>query len=137
MTVWACNITAAQRIRFDRKPTADKSETDMIDDLKQRGFRWNGYGDNGKWVGPKELVIVWEDKASRQRVKSVVSGLSFFDTTGVKRSMQEYIEHVNAFDPDALDDNLNDMAASSVPTSAPVTPAKPSSSQGTYKRARS
>ena len=135
MTVWACNITSAQRIRFDRKPTADKSETDMIEELKNRGFRWNGYGDTGKWSGPKELVEIWQDKAFRQRVKSVVAGLSFFDTTGAKRSMQEYIEHVNAFDPDALDDNLDDMGASSVPTSAPATPAKPSSS--TNKRARS
>ena len=136
MTVWSCNITAAQRIRFDRKPTTDKSETDMIDELKQRGFRWNGYGDNGKWLGPKELVIVWEDKAFRQRVKSVVAGLGL-RVASVARQAREEIRLIcasNAFDPDALDDSLDDMAASSVLTSAPVTPAKPSPSQGTSKR---
>ena len=48
--------------------------------------------------------------------------------------MSTYIEHVNSFDPSALDDNLDDMPNSTVP---PATPAGASGSGSPSKRARS
>ena len=73
-------------------------------------------------------VEMWKDSAFRARVKKNVTGLSFYNPNGTKVTMNEYITNVLAFDPSELDDNLDDLAASSVPPSAPATPAKPASS---------
>ena len=71
---------------------------------------------------------MWTEPTFRARVKKNVVGLSFYDTSGTAVNMATYIEHVNSFDPSALDDDLDGMAASTVVPSTPATPAKPSGS---------
>ena len=59
-------------------------EAAMLQELKDRGYAWKGYGDKGSWNGSKETVEAWEDSAFRARIKKNVIGLSFFDTTGTR-----------------------------------------------------
>ena len=133
MTVVADSITAAQRIKLDRKPEdGNMEEMAFLQELKERGYTWKGYGDKGCWNGTKDSVEMWMEPVFRARVKKNVTGLSFYNPSGTRVSMNEYITNVMAFDPSELDDNLDDMAASSVPPSAPATPA----SSSAPKRAR-
>ena len=134
MTVVADSVTAAQRLRLDRKPIdGNMEEMAFLQELKDRGYVWKGYGDKGSWNGSKDSVEMWMDSAFRGRVKKNVTGLSFYNPSGTKVSMNEYITNCIAFDPSELDDNLDDLAESSVPLSAPSTPA---GSSGSNKRAR-
>ena len=135
MTVYADSITAAQRIKLDRKPEdGNMEEAAFLQELKERGYSWKGYGDKGSWNGTKDTVDAWEDPAFRARVKKNVRARSFYDTKGTQVNMATYIEHIKNVDESAIDDDLDDMPASNVAPSAPNTPAKPASSS---KRARS
>ena len=122
MTVFGDSITAAQRIKLDHPPITQEEQA-LVQELKDRGYSWKGYGDKGSWNGAKQTVDMWTDPIFRARVKKNVVGLSFYDTTGKSVNLATFVEHINAFDPSALDDDLNDMAASTVPPSAPATPA--------------
>ena len=122
MTVSADSITADQRIKLDHAPRTEDEQA-LITALKDYGYGWKGYGDKGAWHGKKDTVEMWNDSIFRARVKKNVVGLSFYDTSGTAVNMATYIEHVNSFDPSALDDDLDGMAASTVPASAPATPA--------------
>jgi hypothetical protein len=135
MTVSADSITAAQRIRFDRPPDkANVEEAAMLQELKDRGYSWKGYAENGAWHGGKDTVNAWDDSTFRARVKKNVSGLSFFDMTGTRVDMKTYVEHIKSFDADALDDDLDDLAGSSVAPTPPTTPAKPASAPSAKRR---
>jgi hypothetical protein len=136
MTVFGDSITAAQRIKLDHPP-ADNEEQALVQDLKDRGYSWKGYGEKGSWFGDKDTVDMWLDPIFRARVKKNVVGLSFYDTEGAPLSLSAYVAHINAFDPAACDDNLNEMPASTVAPTAPATPAAGSSSSTPPKRARS
>ena len=124
MTVYADSITAAQRIKLDRPPQNDNmEEAAMLQELKDRGYAWKGYGDKGSWNGSKETVEAWEDSAFRARIKKNVIGLSFFDTTGTRVNMATYVEHIKNFDAGALDDDLDSLPNSTVARTPPTTPA--------------
>jgi hypothetical protein len=139
MTVSADSITAAQRIKLDRKPEdGNMEEAALLQELKDRGYSWKGYGEKGSWNGSKETVDIWKDSAFRARVKKNVTGLSFYNPDGNKVVMNEYITNCEAFDPSELDDDLSSIGASNMAPSAPATPSKPagSSQAGSYKRQR-
>ena len=139
MTVVADSITAAQRIKLDRKPADDNmDEAAMLTDLKDRGYSWKGYGEKGAWHGSKETVEIWNDSTFRARVKKNVTGLSFYatDRECLGANWQAYVDHVNAFDPNGLDDDLSSMGPSNVAPSAPATPAKSTPSGSGSKRPR-
>ena len=107
MTVSADSITAAQRIKFDRKPQEGNTEEEaLLQELKSRGYSWKGYAEKGSWNGSKESVTMWTESLFRARVKKNVTGLSFYDTDGKKVTMPEYITTCEAFDPNDLDDDL-------------------------------
>ena len=128
MTVAADVITAQLKIKFDRKPIGTM-EYDLLTALKGYGCKWEGFGDQGKWLAPKEAVEMFESKEFRARVKLAVKGLSFFAPDGTSTDMLAFIEAVKNFNPDELDDDLSTLASSKV---APDTPA----SSASAKRAR-
>ena len=119
MTVSADCITAQLKIKFDRKPDSTM-ENDLLTALKQYGCKWEGFGDQGKWVTDKDAVIMFEEKTFRARVKKCCKGLSFYSPEGTSVDMITFIDAVKNFDPDALDDDLSTLGKSKV---APDTPA--------------
>ena len=135
MTVAADCITGNIKIRFDRKPVAT-FDWDLLNAMKAYGFKWEGYGDSGKWQAGKEAVAAFEDKAFRARIKLAVVALSFYDTKGSNVDMMTFINDVQAFDADKVDDDLSTLRPSKV---LPDTPSKgaESSSSSSNKRARS
>ena len=79
MTVYADSITAAQRIKLDRKPeVGNMEEAALLQEFKDRGHSWKGYGEKGSWNGTKDTVDAWEDPAFRARVKKNVRALVSF-----------------------------------------------------------
>ena len=119
MTVSADVISAQLKVRFDRKPESTV-ENDLLAALKSYGFKWEGFAEKGKWLGPKEAGEMVESKEFRARVKLAVKGLSFYGPDGKSVDMIGFIEAVKSFDADALDDDLSTLCSSKV---APDTPA--------------
>ena len=132
MTVSADVITAHLKIRFDRKP-AGTLEHDLLTALKSFGCKWEGFGEQGKWLAAKEAVAMFESKEFRARVKLAVKGLSFYTPDGNSTDMITFIEAVKNFDPEALDDDLSTLCQSKVAPDTPASSAKPAQSA---KRAR-
>ena len=88
----------------------------MVEDMKDRfDHKWRGFGDDGKWQSNKNAVVMWTDKTFRARVKLVVSNLSFYRPNGEEISLEEFVEEVQNFNPDAVDDDLSTLGKSSVP----------------------
>ena len=54
----------------------------------------------------------------RARLKSIATGVSFFDTKGNSVDILTFIEDVKNFDPDAVDDDLGSMPAANFETKA-------------------
>ena len=119
MTVCADVCSAQLKVRFDRKPQGT-FEHDLLTALKSYGCKWEGFAEQGKWLAPKEAVIMFESKEFRARVKLAVKGLSFYAPDGTSVDMVTFIGAVKNFDPDALDDDLSTLCSSKV---APDTPA--------------
>ena len=85
MTVFGDSITAAQRIKLDHPPVTQEEQA-LVQELKDRGYSWKGYGDKGSWNGAKQTVDMWTDPIFRARVKKNVVGLSFYTTRRARAS---------------------------------------------------
>ena len=119
MTVWADEVTADIKIRFDRTPQPGP-EMLLIDDMKNKyNFKWSGYAENGKWTSDKMAVCAFETQAFRTRIKKACKNLSFYAPDGKDVDIIEFIDAVNAFDPSLLDDDLTELGKSTVPTATP------------------
>ena len=121
MTVNQDAVTGTLKVRFDRKPVA-QVEWDLITDMKAYGFKWTGFGDDGKWVADKEAVLAFDQKSFRARVKLACKGLSFFDYKGKPVNMTDFMTSAKEFNPDDVDDDLSSLKCSQV---KPETPSKP------------
>ena len=127
MTASSDHITADIFVRFDRKPEQTE-EMALINHMKgSYGFKWTGFSETGKWQTDKHAVIAFENKAFKARIKAACSGLSFFKPDGTACDMAGFIEAIQTFDEDAVDDDLSSLGTSSVP---PVTPDKNAGSSG-------
>ena len=119
MTVSADHINADIKIRFDRMPEA-KGELDLMNDMKSRyNFKWSGTRETGSWSSSKDAVTAFEDKSFRARIKYACAGLSFYGPDGTQLELRAFVDAINNFDPDAVDDDLDSLTASKVPPSTP------------------
>lgn len=121
MTVTSDDVTAAIRIKFNRKPQCS-AEEQLLDDMKGLGFKWIGYAEKGRWQHPdKEAVVCFQDKSFCARIKKVVKNISFYAPSGESVDLLTFIDEVKSFNMDEVDGDLSTLGKSSVP---PDTPAK-------------
>ena len=120
MTTTYDKVNGDIKVRFDRQPVKETDEYDFVEHMKaQYNFKWRGWAEQGKWQTDRHAVICFRDKTFRARLKLAVTNMSFFRPNGEELDLDAFVNEVEAFDPDAVDDDLSTLGKSSVPPSTP------------------